>query len=106
MGKGRRAHIPRNSSDLGALAPILSDMNMHKPRLSAPKSPEPHGTDDSPLFVLITTYLSYFILIVFGHFRDILDLLNEKYNSFVLGTPCVESSAFSRLSPSLLISSR
>ncbi|KAJ3413900.1 serine palmitoyltransferase component [Chytridiales sp. JEL 0842] len=94
MGKGKRAHFAPNE----AAAPLSSADLLHSPQayysssliLNAPPAPplykppeafapgeHPPPEDDmehciekTPLFVLVTTYISYFILIVFGHIRD------------------------------------
>ncbi len=95
MGKGRRAIIPRNSSDLGRAA-IPADISMHKAPPSAKPAPHVPHTDDSPLFTLVTTYLSYLVLIVFGHFRDFLDAVKARYQLYVLGkAEAVSSRVFS-----------
>ncbi|KAJ3286701.1 serine palmitoyltransferase component [Borealophlyctis nickersoniae] len=93
MGKGKRAHFesydpPISSSDLiSAKLPLDADI-----QLPAAASPSPipavdpteqlqslrkrhrhekeHILEGAPLAVLCATYLSYFILIVFGHIRD------------------------------------
>ncbi|KAI8143195.1 pyridoxal phosphate-dependent transferase [Fennellomyces sp. T-0311] len=36
-----------------------------------------HKMDDAPLYVLVLTYLNYFVLILFGHLRDILGKLTK-----------------------------
>ena len=82
MGKGARAHFvydtPLSSSDL-----LSNDANK-TPLLEGPhslynaESTETRVDHDelietAPLFILITTYLSYFILICVGHVRDFVD---------------------------------
>lgn len=75
MGKGKRAYLaPLNSSDV--LEPILA---MPKPlSLGYTTTEKEHEEEEAlPLFVLVTTYLSYFILILYGHLRDTIDWLKE-----------------------------
>jgi hypothetical protein len=72
-GKGERAHFgfkpPLSSSDIGG----------HKEILETPppifKEPVPsqefdHNVEDVPLIHLLTTYLSYIIIIMVGHIKD------------------------------------
>ncbi|KAI9027013.1 pyridoxal phosphate-dependent transferase [Hyaloraphidium curvatum] len=57
-------------------APAAAASPQHHRRSSSrvpppPPAPEPPAaTDAAPLFVLVTTYLSYLVLILFGHLRD------------------------------------
>ncbi|KAI9005697.1 pyridoxal phosphate-dependent transferase [Hyaloraphidium curvatum] len=57
-------------------APAAAPSPQHHRRTSSrvpppPPAPETHGVPDAaPLFVLVTTYLSYLVLILFGHLRD------------------------------------
>ncbi|KAJ3324116.1 serine palmitoyltransferase component [Boothiomyces sp. JEL0866] len=70
MGRGQRAHKnfkdPKNSFDtLASKEELLEPPALY----TTPKKPQ--VTEDSiPLIHLITTYLSYFILIVVGHVKD------------------------------------
>ncbi|KAI9364483.1 pyridoxal phosphate-dependent transferase [Zopfochytrium polystomum] len=88
MGKGRRAHFeahppPLSSADL--LRPsgsVLVDAPpvLYKPPESyaatgsapPPVEDQDHCIEKTPLFVLVTTYISYFVLVVFGHIRDLI----------------------------------
>ncbi|KAJ1561568.1 serine palmitoyltransferase component [Nowakowskiella sp. JEL0078] len=86
MGKGKRAHfdreltIPETSTDVLNPPPLLdgppplytySKEANEKRRV---QQDEEHLVEEAPLFVLVTTYLSYFILISFGHMRDFFGL--------------------------------
>ncbi|KAJ3123505.1 serine palmitoyltransferase component [Nowakowskiella sp. JEL0407] len=83
MGKGKRAHfdktkhsIPVSSSDVLNPVPLLDgppplytyDALVNEKRRKA--QDEEHLVEDAPLPVLVTTYLSYLVLIIFGHLRD------------------------------------
>lgn len=91
MGKGKRAHFdshsrpPLSSADLlrsdGGLllnndTPATGMMYKHpetylaKGATPPPVEDQEHCIEKTPLVVLVTTYISYFILIVFGHIRD------------------------------------
>ncbi|KAI8809477.1 pyridoxal phosphate-dependent transferase [Cladochytrium replicatum] len=80
MGKGKRAHfekldqIPVSSLDVLSPPPLLDGPPpLYKPDPSGKKhdlDEEEIVEEQAPLFVLITTYISYFVLIVFGHIRD------------------------------------
>ncbi|KAJ3108019.1 serine palmitoyltransferase component [Phlyctochytrium planicorne] len=85
MGKGKRAHFeasrpPISSADListsNASHPVIdSPANLYKkPDPSSPVPTAPVDQEEcieaTPLLVLVTTYISYFILIVVGHIRD------------------------------------
>ncbi|KAI8393711.1 pyridoxal phosphate-dependent transferase [Radiomyces spectabilis] len=101
MGKGKRAHTisiptinltpPKSSADHSfsvATPPFLTKLNAHDdPTLSPttaatrwipPRKPKKnyndleHKMEAAPLYVLVLTYLNYFVLILFGHLRDIL----------------------------------
>ena len=73
MGKGARAHFPDSRP------PLSSSDLLHKKIQSPPVLF--NGTtidheeliETAPLFVLISTYFSYLILIVVGHLRDLID---------------------------------
>ncbi|KAI8850877.1 pyridoxal phosphate-dependent transferase [Chytridium lagenaria] len=86
MGKGERAHFqstrpPISSADLisatsGQHAIMDTPPNLYKKvDPSSPMKPPPiyqeECIEQTPMFVLVTTYISYFILIVIGHIRDI-----------------------------------
>lgn len=74
MGKGKRAHFdkfrpPTSSSDILSPPPLDCVPPIYKAH--APPEKESHELiEEAPLFTLITTYISYFILIVYGHVRD------------------------------------
>ncbi|KAI8835108.1 pyridoxal phosphate-dependent transferase [Chytridium lagenaria] len=83
MGKGERAHFQSGRAPITAadLAPIQSTgintplTPYKKPELAstpikAPKLSHDETIEKTPLFVLITTYISYAILITVGHLRD------------------------------------
>ncbi|KAI8848293.1 pyridoxal phosphate-dependent transferase [Chytridium lagenaria] len=87
MGKGKRAHFqssrpPISSADLieNASNPVLdTPANLYKKpdpsstlpsSLSAPPVYQEECIEQAPMFVLVTTYVSYFILIAIGHIRD------------------------------------
>ncbi|KAI9105624.1 pyridoxal phosphate-dependent transferase [Phlyctochytrium arcticum] len=81
MGKGKRAHFeqyrpPISSADLlsGPHDPLLDNgpPPLYKPQPDgAPKrNVGEHSIEDTPMGVLITTYMSYLFLIIFGHIRD------------------------------------
>ena len=74
MGKGARAHFPDSRP------PLSSSDLLHKKIQSPPILY--NGTtivdheeliETAPLFILISTYLSYLVLIAVGHTRDLLD---------------------------------
>ncbi|KAI8852754.1 pyridoxal phosphate-dependent transferase [Chytridium lagenaria] len=86
MGKGKRAHFqasrpPVSSTDLiqgasGASPVFQNPANLYKkpdPASTVPQQPvyQEECIEQTPMFVLVTTYISYFILIVCGHIRDI-----------------------------------
>ncbi|GAA5799956.1 pyridoxal phosphate-dependent transferase [Helicostylum pulchrum] len=102
MGKGKRAHTisipsinlttPKSSSDhsyapsfIGSLSKSTSESTtfVHNPteRWQPPRKPKmkyddlEHKMEAAPLYVLVGTYLNYFVLILFGHLRDILGKL-------------------------------
>ena len=68
MGKGKRSSVslepPLTSADI-----LLPNEKLLEPAPVYPQTPN-HDEQDAPIFVLLTTYLSYFILIVVGHVRD------------------------------------
>ncbi|KAJ3086169.1 serine palmitoyltransferase component, partial [Phlyctochytrium bullatum] len=85
MGKGKRAHFqsqrpPISSADLISTPSYITDapsVNLYKkpdPEAKSAKTLPPVDQEEcierTPLFVLVTTYISYFILIVVGHVRD------------------------------------
>ncbi|KAG0166615.1 serine palmitoyltransferase component [Apophysomyces sp. BC1034] len=94
MGKGKRAHTisipsinltaPKSSADHSFSVPPPSFLNDHalaKPqpvKWAPPRKPKKkyddleHKMEAAPLYVLVCTYLNYFVLILFGHLRDIL----------------------------------
>ncbi|KAI8908306.1 pyridoxal phosphate-dependent transferase [Gorgonomyces haynaldii] len=71
MGKGNRAHLDYQ--------PPLSTTSLEGQKVYEPptlytkpvQQPEEIIEEEAPLFTLVTTYLSYFILILVGHCRDI-----------------------------------
>lgn len=97
MGKGKRAHTisipsinlttPKSSSD-HSYAPSFINSVLSKSetttsttqveRWQLPRKPKmkyddlEHKMEAAPLYVLVCTYLNYFVLILFGHLRDIL----------------------------------
>lgn len=103
MGKGKRAHTisipsinlttPKSSSDhsyapsnfIGSLSRSTSESTtfVHNTteRWQPPRKPKmkyddlEHKMEAAPLYVLVCTYLNYFVLILFGHLRDILGKL-------------------------------
>ncbi|GAN08133.1 serine palmitoyltransferase 2 [Mucor ambiguus] len=100
MGKGKRAHTisipsinlttPKSSSDhsyapsnfIGSLSKSASEqtnfVSNTSERWQPPRKPKmkyddlEHKMEAAPLYVLVCTYLNYFVLILFGHLRDIL----------------------------------
>ncbi|KAL2914025.1 serine palmitoyltransferase component [Polyrhizophydium stewartii] len=81
MGKGKRAAVarfqpPLSTTDvLSKPAPsvLLDGPSLYNSEAAAPPADEEHLIEEAPLFTLVTTYLSYFILILFGHMRDLID---------------------------------
>ncbi|KAJ3051028.1 serine palmitoyltransferase component [Rhizophlyctis rosea] len=79
MGKGQRAHLERFDPPLNS-ADLISAKVLDEPLYPVPAPPmkrtqrkpadEDHILETAPWAVLITTYLSYAILILFGHMRD------------------------------------
>ncbi|CEG83280.1 Putative Serine palmitoyltransferase 2 [Rhizopus microsporus] len=74
-------HLPPSSSDL-----TLPDLTPTQRRNSIAASQRKYEDleqkmEAAPLFVLVSTYLNYFILIIFGHLRDILGKIfkHKKY---------------------------
>ncbi|KAG1171442.1 hypothetical protein G6F70_006888 [Rhizopus microsporus] len=74
-------HLPPSSSDL-----TLPDLTPTQRRNSIAASQRKYEDleqkmEAAPLFVLVSTYLNYFILIIFGHLRDILGKMfkHKKY---------------------------
>lgn len=73
MGKGARAHFP-------AERPPLSSSDLLHKKLQSPPTLF-NGTvvdheeliETAPIFVLISTYVSYLVLIAVGHLRDLID---------------------------------
>lgn len=98
MGKGKRAHTisipsinlkpPKSSSD-HSYAPSFVNTTLSEAtsvitkteRWQPPRKPKmkyddlEHKMEAAPLYVLVCTYLNYFVLILFGHLRDILGKL-------------------------------
>ncbi|KAI8074606.1 pyridoxal phosphate-dependent transferase [Gongronella butleri] len=92
MGKGKRAHTisipsihlttPKSSSDHSfSVAPALDAATTWTPptttRWSPPRKTRryddlEHKLEAAPLYVLVSTYVNYLVLILFGHLRDIL----------------------------------
>ncbi|KAL0077813.1 pyridoxal phosphate-dependent transferase [Phycomyces blakesleeanus] len=99
MGKGKRAHTisipsinlrtPLSSSDhsFSVLPPAFlqssppvqkTNQSPALTRWTPPRKPQrkyddlEHKMEAAPLYVLVCTYLNYFVLILFGHLRDIL----------------------------------
>ncbi|KAI7903826.1 pyridoxal phosphate-dependent transferase [Cokeromyces recurvatus] len=97
MGKGKRAHTisipsinltaPKSSADhsyapsnfIGSLSGSASEKTHSSvERWKPPRKPKmkyddlEHKMEATPLYVLVCTYLNYFVLILFGHLRDIL----------------------------------
>ncbi|KAI9208615.1 pyridoxal phosphate-dependent transferase [Polychytrium aggregatum] len=83
MGKGKRAHFDKNyepplsSADLisskaaAADAVIQGPPPLYKPEVAKTEwKHEEQALEQAPIWVLITTYLSYAILIVYGQIRD------------------------------------
>jgi serine palmitoyltransferase len=88
MGKGQRAHLdfqpPLSSADI---LPKGKEVVDAAPAIFQPDvAPQEldHNIESVPLIHLITTYLSYFILIVVGHIRDFIRkrLYPEKFAHF------------------------
>ncbi|KAI9485720.1 MAG: pyridoxal phosphate-dependent transferase [Benjaminiella poitrasii] len=100
MGKGKRAHTisipsinltaPKSSYDhsyapsnfVGTLSKSTSEQTHNTTeRWQLPRKPKmkyddlEHKMEAAPLYVLVCTYLNYFVLILFGHLRDILGKL-------------------------------
>ena len=78
MGKGARAHFqeydtPLSSADLiSDKAPLDGPQSLYNAD-SVEKVDHDELIETAPLFILISTYLSYFILIVVGHVVDLYD---------------------------------
>ncbi|KAJ1568794.1 serine palmitoyltransferase component [Cladochytrium tenue] len=86
MGKGKRAHFDRSQqqppiSSADLLRPVVDvdapPVLYKRPESYAavgnvppPVQDEDHCLEKTPLFVLVTTYISYLILLTFGHIRD------------------------------------
>jgi serine palmitoyltransferase len=78
MGKGKRAHFdkydtPLSSADLIASKPLLEAHSLYNAESVDSKIDHSELIEETPLWVLVTTYLSYFILILYGHFNDLID---------------------------------
>ncbi|KAI8915517.1 pyridoxal phosphate-dependent transferase [Powellomyces hirtus] len=99
MGKGKRAHFdssrpPISSADImhkpagddhhhtpPALYRGTTTTTAHDggdPNAALEKSTD-HLIEDTPIGVLITTYMSYFFLIIFGHIRDFFGMRFKKH---------------------------
>ncbi|KAJ3182161.1 serine palmitoyltransferase component [Gaertneriomyces sp. JEL0708] len=75
MGKGNRAHFESPRPPVSSVDLLTPHGKLEPPPLGKSKADVQTDTTESaiertPLAVLITTYMSYFILIVFGHIRD------------------------------------
>lgn len=104
MGKGKRAHTisfpsipsipsinltaPKSSADHSLSVSPPNTITTARylnvpatPRWTPPRKPAKkyddleHKMEAAPLYVLVCTYLNYFVLILFGHLRDILGKL-------------------------------
>ncbi|TPX31638.1 hypothetical protein SmJEL517_g05055 [Synchytrium microbalum] len=89
MGKGNRAHfdrystlssVPLSSADVlvssGLASSLYSPPPLYKPDPLQPqnKVSGEQELEQAPTWVLVTTYISYFVLIVYGHIRDFFGL--------------------------------
>ncbi|KAJ3167125.1 serine palmitoyltransferase component [Geranomyces variabilis] len=87
MGKGKRAHFdparpPLSSADIMSKPDLPHDHTppaLYRPKPEgSPQNQGEHLIEDTPIGVLITTYMSYFFLIVFGHVRDFFGMRFKK----------------------------
>ena len=69
MGKGKRAHIDY-SPPLSSASLTGQKVYESPPLYTNPVQQPDEVMEEAPLFTLVTTYLSYFILIIIGHIRD------------------------------------
>ncbi len=72
MGKGTRAHFEKPKESLLIHDSKITLYTTEKPLTTV------HELEQAPLFSLITTYLSYLLLILFGHLRDIFGKVFRK----------------------------
>ncbi|KAK5162789.1 serine palmitoyltransferase component [Saxophila tyrrhenica] len=63
------AEVKRTAKAHAAFGPLGSKQHLYSSRFVGTEFPEPIA-DEPPYFYLITTYISYLILIIFGHVRD------------------------------------
>ena len=63
------AEAKRIAKQHAAFGPLTSKQHLYSSRFVGTEFPEPIE-DEPPYYYLITTYISYLILIVFGHVRD------------------------------------
>ena len=63
------AEAKRIAKAYAAFGPLGSKQHLYSSRFVGSEFPEPIA-DEPPYFFLITTYISYLILIIFGHVRD------------------------------------
>ncbi|KAK6437496.1 serine palmitoyltransferase component, partial [Oleoguttula sp. CCFEE 5521] len=61
--------VKRQAKQHAAFGPLGSKQHLYSSRFVGSEFPDP-VEDEPPYFYLITTYISYLILIVFGHVRD------------------------------------
>ncbi len=88
MGKGARAHFdtttPLSSADVSRGAKQVVELgpnSLYNAQSPEPKIDHDELIEEAPLFILLTTYMSYLLLIVVGHVRDFVDglLYPEKF---------------------------
>jgi serine palmitoyltransferase len=61
--------LARKAKDDAQFGPLLSDTHLHSSKFEGGEFPDP-VEDTPPYFFVLTTYVSYLILIIFGHVRD------------------------------------
>jgi len=61
--------IARKAREDAQFGPLLSDTHLYSSRFEGGEFPDPIE-DTPPYFFVLTTYVSYLILIIFGHVRD------------------------------------
>lgn len=88
MGKGARAHFqfdnstPLSSADVAKASKVeLGPHSLYNAESPEPKISHDELIEEAPMFILLTTYMSYLLLIVVGHVRDFIDgmLYPEKF---------------------------
>ncbi|KAJ3215663.1 serine palmitoyltransferase component [Clydaea vesicula] len=83
QGKGKKAFLqqvpPISTLDTITKPPtIISPQQMHRTNSNSTLHTEKTEIEEAPIFTLVTTYISYFILILFGHIRDVFGQIFKK----------------------------